>query len=135
MLGDDVLLSFMVPTNAFKIRVKTTMITVAHLEEYLSLRCSALLRMLRTSTVSNCKAVWSMQTHHYQHTKHDQSSHHSNDHSVDLMDRVDYKVTACQIKSGSQFIMIIYNRLKSILPFHGMIDGYRRHPPSYDTAF
>ena len=135
MLGDDVLLSFMVPTNAFKIRVKTTMITVAHLEEYLSLRCSALLRMLRTSIVSNCNAVWSMQTHHYQHTKHDQPSHHSNDHSVDLMDRVDYKVTACQIKPGSQSIMIIYNYFKTQFCSHGMIDRCRRHPPSYDTAF
>ena len=71
MLDDVILLRFMDPPNALKIRGKTSMTIVTHLEEYLLLRRWLLFRMLCTSTVSNCMAVWSTRTLHNQHTLHD----------------------------------------------------------------
>ena len=139
MLDDVILLRFMDPPNALKIRGKTSMTIVTHLEEYLLLRRWPLFRMLCTSTVSNCKVIWSTRTLHNQHTLHGQPSHHGNHRFVVLMSIVDQKVTACKTKPDSQSTMTIYNHSESLFPFHGTIGPQKRDHSSTNhcilTAF
>jgi hypothetical protein len=45
-------------------------------------------------------AIQSLQTQHNEHTMYEQPAHHGNDILVEMMDRFDDMVTACQIKPG-----------------------------------
>jgi hypothetical protein len=77
------------------------MITVVHIDGYMSLHCWSLFRLLCTSTLSSYVVKSSVRTRHNQHTMHDYQAHRGNDLMIDMMDIEDYKVTACPIKLGS----------------------------------
>ena len=71
MLEDDIVLRFRVLTNTCEITIKTTIVTVTHQQQKLSLRRLLLIRMLYRSLVNRYMTMGSLATHHNKHRKQD----------------------------------------------------------------
>ena len=77
VLGNNILLTLMDPTNQCKIMIKTTMFTVASQEEKQSLNYWLLFIMLARSLVIRFMTIGSPVTHHKKHRKHDYQTNSS----------------------------------------------------------